>query len=163
MKIFLDMDGVLTDFDKQFEKNDKGLTMRQYIDEYGVDAAWNYINYKQGEAFWSEMEWTKDGKELWEYLKPFNPIIISSPSRHASSKTGKRKWLERELGIKVNSVTKIGDFTKDINVVFTRNKYLFANLYPDSLLIDDYHKNTDKWPGRFILHKNATQTIFSLQ
>ena len=162
MKIFLDMDGVICNFNKKFiESNSKHLTMRQYIDTYSLEKAWQLINSK-GVKFWSEMEWMDDGKELWEFLKPYNPIIISSPSHIIDSQIGKTQWIVRELGMTdIRAITKISDYKDDTNVIFTHSKYLFAK--KDSMLIDDYHRNTSAWPGNYILHKTTEQTKNSLR
>ena len=43
-KIFSDMDGVLTDFDKSFEKYSKGIPPREYEEKFGKDGFWKLID-----------------------------------------------------------------------------------------------------------------------
>ena len=61
------MDGVIVDFEGAYEKltgkNIRGSHIK------GDAAFWQPIT-DAGEAFWTEMEWMKDGKELWNYIKP---------------------------------------------------------------------------------------------
>ena len=44
-KIYCDMDGVLTNFDKRFENlNPEKLTASQYQTKYGIEKFWNLID-----------------------------------------------------------------------------------------------------------------------
>ena len=94
------------------------------------------------------MSWTKDGRQLWEYVKKFNPTILSSPSIEKESKIGKKIWCERELGLSKNNVI----------ITFQKQKYATSN----SILIDDMRKRIVAWKtagGIGILHTSTEDTV----
>jgi hypothetical protein len=147
-EVWCDMDGVLVNFKNAIEK--LGLTIKKLDDE--PNKAWPIIA-KAGENFWSQAPWTNDGKELWDYVKKYNPTILSAPSQANSSKTGKRIWVKNELG-------------QNVKVILCKaaEKQQYANY--KSILIDDMEKNIDQWVangGVGILHKSAKETIKKLQ
>jgi 5'(3')-deoxyribonucleotidase len=147
-KVFCDMDGILTDFNRGY----KELT--------GIDISgtfhdnpefWEPIE-KKGYDFWINLHWTKDGKKLWDYIKKYNPEVLSSPSKQNDSRVGKHDWIEKEL--------------PGVHLILRSagNKKEFAK--PDSILIDDMEKNVESWKkagGIGILHKSADDTIEQLK
>ena len=135
------MDGVLCDFEKSFE-NKYHRTLEQIKSSYNDGFIWALIN-KAGEPFWSEMPWLDSGKQLWNFIKPYNPTILTAPARSALCVSGKKKWIIRELG-------------PNIPYIIDAKKYKYAK--PDYILIDDSKKNIDKWieaGGIGILHDNT--------
>ena len=118
MNIFLDMDGVLTDFWGRFETL-HGKPNVEVVAQIGYPEYLKCVE-SYGESFWSFMPWTKDGKELWDYLKlnsnqlDFNYIIQKS---HAlKSKIVKidptEKNIRKKLNLKVDE-----DYIKTIRGV----------------------------------------------
>jgi hypothetical protein len=150
--IYCDMDGVLVDFDKQFEKASGGISPREYEEKNGKEAFWNLIDNENGVGFWVGMPWMPNGKQLWEYIKPNTPILLSSPSRSNSSRLGKRLWVRNNLpGTKL----------------ILANSYNKKN-YADSnnILIDDRPSNIDQWKaagGIGILYISTEQAIKELK
>ena len=150
--IYCDMDGVLVDFDKQFEKASGGISPREYEETNGKEAFWNLIDNENGVGFWVGMPWMPNGKQLWDYIKPNNPILLSSPSRSNSSRLGKRLWVRNNLpGTKL----------------ILANSYNKKN-YADSnnILIDDRPSNIDQWKaagGIGILFISTDQAIEELK
>jgi hypothetical protein len=67
-KIYCDMDGVLTDFDKQFTDSISPWKPKQFIDKNGLDEFWKEIDGR-GVGFWVGMKWMEDGKGIMEFLK----------------------------------------------------------------------------------------------
>ena len=97
IRIFCDLDGVLVDFNRGFknlEENSDKLTPKEYDKEHGKHSMWKIID-PEGEKFWIRLKWTKDGRELWDYLTRYNPIILSSPSRSKHSIPGKMEWIKQ--------------------------------------------------------------------
>jgi cytidyltransferase-like protein len=148
-KIYVDMDGVLVDFDGGYEKL-TGMTTRA-ADEKGPEFFWKPIS-KAGAKWWITLNWMPDGKQLWDYVKKYNPELLSAPSREETSKMGKRVWVKRELpGVKL--ILRSAD-----------KKQEFAS--PNSILIDDREKNIEQWKsagGVGILHTDAASTIKKLK
>ena len=98
------------------------------------------------------MDWMSDGKQLWDYIKSYNPTLLSSPSRADHSRMGKRIWRQRNL--------------PSIKLVLAQaiRKQNYAT--PDSILIDDRETNIDQWikaGGIGILHTDTASTIKKLK
>lgn len=154
-KIYLDMDGVLCDFVKQFADLTGEGDFNEYADKNGWPQTWNLIE-EYGVEFWKDMEWTKDGKELWNFLKRFDniEILTGSPMYKVGeyAKEGKEIWLKKNIGnLKVNHIA-------------GRLKYKYAK--NKDILIDDSERNCKLWEeagGIAILHKNAYDTIKKLK
>lgn len=113
---------------------------------------------KHGVKFWSDLEWTEDGKDLWNFLKKFKhvEILTGSPKKLVGiyAKVGKEMWVEREIGkdIKVNHIE-------------GKSKHKFINTEND-ILIDDSLRNCKLWienGGVSIHHKNTKTTIIKLE
>lgn len=147
-KCFVDLDGVLTDFEKKLAETLGKKLDREW--DFGNDPkVWAKID-DAGEEFWVTMEWMPDGHELWDYIKDFKPTVLTAPSRHSSSKSGKKKWLKENLP----GVPAIIDGDKE---KYAKDGYI---------LIDDREKNIKKWEeagGVGILHKDTKSTIKKLK
>lgn len=164
-RLFLDMDGCICDFNKQFEKT-SGVPSEGYEETHGKDAFWKIVD-SAGEKFWTDMEWMPDGKELWEYVKKYDPTILTAPSRNPASVTGKVKWLKANIpdlpNFDVQRKAKQGWDGKS-KILMNAYKYLYAKNKFD-ILIDDNTKKLDAWKnvGTGILHKNTKDTIEQLK
>ena len=150
-KIYCDMDGVLVNFNKRFNKLTSS-NPTQYREENGIDKFWEVID-NEGVGFWVGIEWMDDGKILWEYLKSnFKDVeLLSSPSRAENSRLGKRLWVRNhKLGVK-------------LNLEYSRSKHKYAA--PNHVLIDDREDIIKDWEskgGIGILHTSAENTIVKL-
>lgn len=161
-RIFCDMDGVLSDWDSQFEKT-AGMSIEEFQQTYSKNASWKVVS-KAGEAFWAGMDWMVDGVNLWIFIRKFNPTILSSPSMDPKSITGKAKWLAKNLGWTFPYITKREDWTGAERTIFYGNKFEFAT-GPADILIDDTPKKINAWieaGGTGILHTSAERTIADL-
>jgi hypothetical protein len=151
-KIYSDLDGVLVDFIKgYYDLTGRDITGSFHSD----DAFWAPIDNARKD-FWINLSWTKDGKKLWDYIKKYNPIILSSPSSSPygqnDSRVGKFEWVQRELP-GTHLILRSPDQKKE-----------FAK--PDTILIDDRESNITDWDkmgGIAILHTSANDTIKQLQ
>lgn len=149
-KIYCDMDGVLVDFERGYEEL-TGMTPREADQKGSPDQFWEPID-KAGASFWIKLKWMPDGKALWEYIKKYNPELLSAPSIEESSKIGKRVWVKRELpGVK-------------LILRPASQKQQFAT--PNAILIDDRGKNIEQWKqagGIGIKHTSTLDTIKQLK
>lgn len=125
--IFLDMDGVLCEFEKAaLELNILDFKTRK------VD--WMTLN-AVGAKFWEQLEWKNEGKKLYEFLERFCKVheidlCILSAVITNDGKEGKKTWLKANTHI------------NPMNIYIVRkgaDKNAFAN--EESLLIDDFGKN----------------------
>jgi len=149
--LYVDMDGVLTDFDKRFQ-DFSPLLPKEYEEQYGVGKFWDLIDNKTGVRFWVGMDWMPDGKRLWNFVKHLNPTILSSPSMQEESKIGKHLWIRKHI-----------PGTKTI-LTFSSMKQNHSG--ENRILIDDRPKNIEQWEskgGIGILHTDAFSTIERLK
>jgi FMN phosphatase YigB (HAD superfamily) len=147
-KIYCDLDGVLIDFNKGYYD----LTGIDIGNKLRSDAKFFAPITKAGVKFWNNLEWMGDGKELWDYIKKYEPELLSAPTRDHSSIVGKKLWCRRELP-GVHLILRSANHKKD-----------FAS--PDSILIDDREENIKGWidaGGIGIHHKNTNNTIKKLK
>lgn len=149
MKLYIDLDGVLCDLAKAIGDLTDVKIKPGVFTHLGTDV-WNKIN-DAGSDFWAQLDWMPDGRDLWNEIKGHDIIILSSPSRHNSSRVGKKEWVARELG-------------DDVPVILETRKEKYAS--PESVLIDDMKKNIDAWEkagGKGILHRNTAETLKKLR
>lgn len=130
-KIYCDMDGVLTDFESRFEHY-SGMTPKEYEKSKGQAAFWNLIDVEVGVKFWAGMDWMPQGQKLWNFISPYNPDLLTSPSRDNNSRLGKNIWVKNKLTPKPKVI-----------FAYSKNKQNYAN--ENSILIDDKPSNIDEW------------------
>lgn len=133
-EVFLDMDGVLSDFDKHARDQGK-------FDAKG-QPKWNELD-----AEWWRTQPAFDGmKQFYEDMKEFGNVrMLSSPTVSAGSFQGKAEWVEAQWG-------KWG--LRDLILCRAQDKHFLAR--PNHILVDDRQKNIDEWTqagGIGILHK----------
>ena len=148
--LYVDMDGVLTDFKKRF-MDYSTLTPDEYQDQYDLDRFWNLIK-KAGVGYWAGMDWMPDGKRLWNFVKHLNPTILSAPSREEESKIGKRLWIKRHI--------------PGTKTILTPAAMKQNHSGENRILIDDTARNIADWEsqgGIGILHTDAFSTIAKLK
>jgi hypothetical protein len=148
--IYCDMDGVLCDFDERF-KFFSGLSPTEYKSKYGTNEFWDVIN-KAGIGFWTGMKWMPDGKQLWNYISPYNPTLLSAPSSQSESRLGKKLWVEKHL--------------PEIKLILSKASDKKNYSKPFHILIDDRDSNIEDWRnkgGIGILHTSTFDTIKKLK
>lgn len=151
-QIYCDLDGVLCNFDKRVEHITGGLTTYEFEKKKGI-SVWPLVN-KMGVKFWSDMEWMPGGKELWMFIAPYNPIILTAypPTIKNNAVAGKKIWIKNNIG-KTEAI-----------YTTSKEKYKYAN--DRSILIDDMVKNINPWieaKGLGILHIDTHKTINDLK
>jgi hypothetical protein len=134
--IYCDLDGVLADFEQgvknQFDKHPA---------ELNPALMWGTIN--KSESFFETLPWMPKGRELWEQIREFHPIILTGiPKGNSTAAEQKIRWCQRELGPDVQVIT-----------CYSKDKPNFCLL--KSILIDDRPDNSKPWHengGKFILY-----------
>jgi hypothetical protein len=149
-KIYLDMDGVIADFDKKYKELYK-IAPRD-ADTYKTFD--KFFTTFIAERQFAKLDLMPDAMELINYLRslPMPTEILSSTSserRDAEIREQKVEWLHKH------------NLTFPINLVpGKRLKRNFSN--PSSILIDDTAQNIDQWRaegGIGILHTDTMTTI----
>jgi FMN phosphatase YigB (HAD superfamily) len=145
-KIYLDMDGVLTNFrgeiNRIFEiKEPAGVFQENWYwwRDYGVTDS--RVEAVCGERFWEELNWTNDGLDIFHTLcsdyENVDIYFLSVPMKNKiSAQKGKTLWLSDRFS---DSPHKLLHW--DAPIISTLPKSLFAR--PDTLLIDDTDKNVE--------------------
>ena len=133
-KIYCDMDGVLTDFESRFE-HFAGMSPKEYEGKNGTPAFWNLIDVEVGIRFWVGMPWMPEGKRLWDFIAPYKPDLLTSPSRDNNSRLGKNLWVKNNLNPKPKVI-----------FAYSTDKQRYAN--ENSILIDDKKSNIDQWASK---------------
>lgn len=133
--IFCDLDGVLADFVQgvinRFNKRPEQLQPA---------VMWGVIN--KSNTFFESLPWMPRGRELWEQIKQYDPIILTGIPRSSLAAEQKRRWCARELGPDVHVIT---CSSKD------KSNFCLAN----AILIDDRTDNLNAWNskgGKFLLY-----------
>lgn len=134
--IFCDLDGVLTDFEKGVENK-----FGKNICDIKPSTLWSVIN--KSNTFFESLPWMPKGRELWERIKEYDPIILTGvpPGCHTASEQ-KISWCQRELG-------------PDIHVITCLSKDKANYCFNRSILIDDRLEILNSWKdkgGRCILY-----------
>ena len=146
MNLFLDCDGVFSDFDKNvinlFGKHPRELT---------TEKLWELVNNESD--FWPSIQKMEDADRLWEFMKPFNPTVITGcpKDNFEQAAAHKRVWIKKHFGQDVEIITCL---SKD------KQTHMKAK---NDILVDDFMSNIKRWRkagGIGVLHRNVDQTIF---
>ena len=156
-RIYLDMDGVLCDFGAAIRKA-TGKSKEAWI-KIPSNRKWDTVI--DTPKFWENMPWNTPGKVLYNFVKKYNPHILSAYLEKTFDPNcipGKRAWLRKNA--------RITDRSK-INLVRRKEKKNFATKGGQkNILIDDYEKNVREFinaGGMGIVHKDYLNTIQSLK
>lgn len=148
---FVDLDGVLADFDGHYEKL---FGVRPNQDTYDPPDMWD--NIRDNKTFYRDQPLMPDAMELWEGCKRLhvNPIILTGiPYSIPNVKKQKQEWAWEYFG-------------HDVEIICCRSvdKYKYMKNRGD-ILIDDRLKYSDHWKnagGIFILHTSSKSSLEKL-
>jgi len=155
-RIFVDLDGVLADFEKHARETlhvDPHAT-----DKESVNQLFKKLDQYQlaGGKYFEHMPPMPDAMHLWNYIKEYNPTICSAIGRIAHAQPEKQAWVRQHLGSKAA--------TSALFVPAAKEKMRYAG--PNHILIDDKMKAIAPWKqagGIGILHTSAATTIEKLK
>jgi len=146
MQIFVDMDGVLADFDRHYEA--------YFGQPPPDDVDWGLI--RKIPNFYANLPPMPDMAELWRFLEPYKPIVLTGVPNNNNvpgAADEKRAWGRRHLGAHV-----------EVRCCRSKDKCLHAA--PGDVLIDDWDRYRHLWlakGGRWITHWSAAETIAELR
>ncbi len=153
--LYLDLDGVLADFEKQARRV---LHVNPHVeDKASVNELFKKLDQYQlaGGKYFENMDPMPDAMQLWNHIKQYNPVICSSIGRIAHAEPEKRAWIRNHLGDAAEASA--------LFVPAARDKCKYAG--PNHILIDDKMKAIAPWKqagGIGILHISAASTIEKL-
>ena len=157
--IYLDMDGVVANFDKRFEDL-SGMTPSEFISKYDKNAFWDLIDEKHKIAFWRGIEVMPGADRLVNYVAQYPYEMLTAPSAKKQSVIGKSLWIKDKVGTLYPSQPKV-------TYRAAKEKH---NVKPEltkfDILIDDKKSTIDRWDakgGTAIFYQNADQVINDLK
>ncbi|CAH2600993.1 conserved protein of unknown function [Rhodovastum atsumiense] len=147
MKIFVDMDGVLADFDAGHVR-----VFGYRPDKLADNVDWQKVRAVPG--FYLNLPPMPDMRELWAAVAPHDPIVLTGvPPSVREAPDNKRAWVRKYLG-------------SHVEVRCCRSKEKCLHAAPGDILIDDWEKYKALWigkGGRWITHTSASTTIRALR
>jgi 5'(3')-deoxyribonucleotidase len=154
---FVDMDGVIADFEGYF-KTLTGLT----VDQVTTPELWNRIEAHGKAKFFAELPWTPGGRDLWQYVtQNFLKVKILTAlgrgdAQDKQTSQGKMMWLRKNIPSHQSS-----------DIIMVPNKHAKKHYCkPSDIIIDDTKVVIDEWNkkgGIGLLHKTARETIAKLR
>lgn len=149
-RLYLDLDGVMADFDAHFPKT-FGLDHRSMAN----NAMWATINAHP--TYFRDMPPCPGAIEFFRDIEHLSPTILTAcpKTNYAHAATQKRSWVREHLGHDVTVLPVAGG----------RFKPLFIHA-PGDILIDDFERNAVAWDaagGVAILHESFDATRIQLE
>lgn len=155
--IFMDLDGVLVDLKKglseKINKNLQNATPKEF-----TTAFYDFINslsYYETVEFWADLPATEDCLQIWNTVKFYKPLILTSVSGVLPAVFGKQMWCYRHLDLPSSRVF----CSKN-----SKEKKFYAS--KKSLLVDDFIDNINEFReagGTAIHHTDTASTISDIQ
>jgi len=154
--LYVDMDGVLVDLYKGM----RDCLGRSYDSPHWHESGEDKRKIiRDHPNFWENLPPEKDFYELWNFIKVFNPCILTAYAEWDKADSIREKWIWNTKYTKVPR--------SQFYCVARKEKQLFA-MNPEgkpNVLIDDYRLNIQEWKaagGIGIMHTDASHTIMKL-
>jgi hypothetical protein len=146
VQLFVDMDGVLADFDAHHE-----AVLGVRSDKLTDNVDWGRV--RAVKDFYLGIPPMADMELLWERIERHRPIVLTGvPGEVAEAPDNKRAWVVRHLGDHV-----------EVRCCRSKEKCLHAS--HGDVLIDDWEKYKSLWVGAggvWITHRSAAETADEL-
>ena len=146
MRLFLDLDGVLADFDRGVH-----AVTGARPEALPLKTMWAALT--KAPTFFETLELMHDAEALWRFCAPHRPTILTGLPLGTWAPDQKRRWVARVLGVHVPIIT-----------CMSRDKPRWSG--PGHVLVDDRASAREGWErkgGRFIHHVSAEQSIARLR
>ena len=156
-KVYLDMDGVLANFDKRFTDL-SGMSPEAFESKYGRNKFWDFIDEEHKVKFWVGIEPMPGAADLVNAVKKYNYELLTSPSAKKQSYLGKILWVR-------NNSSLLGGKPR-INFKKAKEKHeVKPQLSKTDILIDDRADTIGRWNaagGTGIVYRNISQVLNDL-
>ena len=152
MQLYVDLDGVLADFDKGYEVTFGHRPTDKDLNSPAHDKVkWDLV--RSTKDFYRNLPPMEDFEILWKGVEQYNPIILTGVPRSVPEVLqNKLDWVIHHIG---NRVKVIGCRSKE--------KSIYGK--PGDILIDDWERYKYKWEGMggiWITHTSAKNTLEKL-
>jgi hypothetical protein len=158
-KVYLDMDGVLADFDQRF-RDLSGMEPSDFESKYGRKAFWNLIDEEHKIKFWVGIKPMDGASALVDAVKDYDYELLTSPSAKKQSYLGKRLWVRNHIG-------NVFPSKPIINFKKAKEKHqIKSELSKTDILIDDREDTIGRWNaagGTGIVYKSIGQVLNDLK
>lgn len=150
--VFVDMDGVLADFDKHAAKL-LGMEPQRYEDLNGPQKFWKDL-WTCDPNFYINLEPMPDAESLWYgvNLLAWNPpVILTGIPKDEKSISQKLAWAHEHFPA--------------AEVITCKSREKCKYCAPGDVLIDDFTKYKSLWEqagGKYIVHRTAEQSLSEL-
>lgn len=146
-QLFVDLDGVLADFDKQFE-----VLFGHRPDRSKGDIP-NMWERMEKDDFFLKLDPMPDWEKLWNHCEQYDPIILTgAPKELHFIGQHKRQWVRKIIG--------------NVPIIVCPSRAKYYNADPGDILIDDWEKYMHLWKhvgGHWITHTSADSSIEQLE
>lgn len=147
MKLYVDLDQVLANFDAGYEALTGAPPCRE------ADNA-DWAKMAAADNFYLNLPPMPDAMQLWGYIERYCPIVLTGiPYSVPNAAQNKREWVWKNL-------------MADAQVITCRSADKCLQAEPGDILIDDWEKYKDKWVakgGVWVTHVSAADTIRQLK
>jgi PAS domain-containing protein len=151
--IFLDLDGVLADFDRSAQAI-LGVPPREFEGRHGTPAFWATLR-RRAPGLYAELPLMADARELWDGVRTLagqEPVILTGVPRWRDAGDQKRRWAAQHF--------------PGASVITTFAARKSDHARPGDVLIDDNPRYADRWEakgGVFIVHRSAEASLAALR
>jgi hypothetical protein len=149
MRLWLDCDGVLADFDT-LALEVFGLPPRRAEGVLGPTRFW--ADLRSYEGFYEKLPLMPDAMELFDAVKHLNPAILTGLPQGDWAEPQKRAWGRKHF--------------PDTKMICCASKDKRNYMQPGDVLVDDWPKYRQLWEdagGIFVLHTSAKDSITKLK
>jgi|TARA_R110000737_G_scaffold323910_1_gene336653 5'(3')-deoxyribonucleotidase len=128
LRMILRREGVDNIDETHIEKNSEGpKKVRKAAIKY------MYRRLADDERFWANLPWMEGGRDLWNAIKRYDPIILTAPMGKGSEE-GKRQWISKNLS------------PNPQDIIMSHDKFNWAMSDGErNILIDDFMSNIKPW------------------
>lgn len=153
LKLYVDLDGVLADFDSAAQEILGTDNHYKYDFIWGPEVYWKKLHAKGD--FFKSLNKMPDAMALWVAIKHLKPTILTALPKTDSERVAlqKRDWVVKNFHP-----------IPDVITCKTVEKPTYCT--PGDILIDDRAVNRDAWMakgGTYIIHSSARDTIATLR